>query len=109
MKKFLALLMAVCMLCMMGTACADETPAIDLVATLQAILGEALSLEDYEGFDDADPDYLSVYLIDGEYIELDGVLTVGDTEIVLPMPHGDLWIWAGPACCRGRIPSRRTA
>lgn len=89
MKKLLALLMALCMLCVMGAACADETPAIDLVATLQAILGEALSLEDYEGFDDADPDYLSVYLIDGEYIELDGVLTVGDTEIVLPMLHGD--------------------
>lgn len=89
MKKLLALLMTLCMLCVMGAACADETPAIDLVVTLQAILGDALSLEEYEGFDDADPDYLSVYLIDGEYIELDGILTVGDTEIVLPMLHGD--------------------
>lgn len=89
MKKLLALLTTICMLCMMGMACAEETTASDLVATLQVILGDALSLEEYEGFDEADEDFLYVYLIDGEYVELDGVLTVGDTEIVLPMLHDD--------------------
>lgn len=89
MKKFLVLLMSVCMLCMMGTACADDAAERDLVAMLQGIVGETLSLADYEGLDDADAEYLGAYLIDGEYIELDGVLTVGGTEIVLPMLYGD--------------------
>lgn len=88
------------MLCSLGVGtCAEE----NLLNKLEGILGDALSLDDYE-IRNQEEESLRLSLIDGEYIELDDRLTVGNVEITLPMLYGSFvdagWVsetqWVDP-------------
>lgn len=105
MKKLFALLLAFGMLAMLcacssgteGTGMeaqtekAVEAPAEDKqLAALKGILGSAVSLDDYELFSQ-DEDYVTLYSLDGERIELDYTVDLDDgTTIQLPMVYGEL-------------------
>lgn len=61
-----------------------------LLAVVKELLGNAVSLSDYE-LSYEDEESVSLYLLDGERIELDYSIDLGDgTTIQLPMVYGDL-------------------
>lgn len=116
MKKLIALLLAFSMLailCACGsstkdaeqpTAAAEQaeaqnekpaepaTTADGLLTVVKEILGDAISLDDYELYSEPeDEEYVHLYLLDGERIEMDYTITLDDgTTIQMPMVYGEL-------------------
>lgn len=110
MKKLISLLMVFSMLAMLCACGSSETeqPAQNgsdtpsqtteavsadgdsLVPALKEILGSAISLDDYE-LVYQDEEIVNLYLIDGEYIELDYTINLaGGSTIQLPMIYSEL-------------------
>lgn len=71
-------------------AAENAVPEDGLVTVVKEILGNAISLADYE-LSYQDEEMVTLYLLDGEYIELDYTFSLDDgTTITLPMVYGEL-------------------